>query len=126
MRALVAAKKEMRDDGYPLVSLLFLKTRRNIHELPDMVDLAGELGADEVIASNLTYVAKPAYEKLRAYSLKGASREYLEIIDRARKRAKAGTWACASIRWSRNVWPSVRPPWSMHISWDGFVPLAFT
>ena len=88
VRALVAAKKELRDDGYPLVSLLFLKNRRNIRELPAMVDLAGELGADEVIASNLTYVAKPEYEKLRVYSLQKASREYLEIIDRARKRAK--------------------------------------
>jgi MoaA/NifB/PqqE/SkfB family radical SAM enzyme len=123
VRALVAAKKEMRDDGYPLVSLLFLKTRRNIHELPDMVDLAGELGADEVIASNLTYVAKPEYEKLRAYSLQGASSEYLEIIDLARKRAK--TWDLGlriyPMEPKRVGFCEARPLEALHISWDGFV-----
>jgi flagellar basal body rod protein FlgF len=56
-----------------LVSLLFLKNRRNIHELPAMLDLAAELGADEVIASNLTFIAKPGFESHKAYSLQASS-----------------------------------------------------
>jgi MoaA/NifB/PqqE/SkfB family radical SAM enzyme len=123
VRALVAAKRELRDDGYPLVSLLFLKSRRNIHELPDMVDLAGELGADEVIASNLTYVAKPGYEKLRAYSLQGASPEYLAIVEEARKRAKE--WGVGlriyPLQPKRVGFCEARPLEALHISWDGFV-----
>jgi MoaA/NifB/PqqE/SkfB family radical SAM enzyme len=123
VRALVAAKRELRDDGYPLVSLLFLKSRRNIHELPDMVDLAGELGADEVIASNLTYVAKPGYEILRAYSLQGASPEYLAIIQEARKRAR--DWGLGlriyPLEPKRVCFCEARPLEALHLSWDGFV-----
>jgi MoaA/NifB/PqqE/SkfB family radical SAM enzyme len=123
VRALVAARRELRDDGYPLVSLLFLKSRRNIHELPDMVDLAGELGADEVIASNLTYVAKPGHEILRAYSLQGASPEYLAIVEEARKRAK--DWGLGlriyPLEPKRVGFCEARPLEALHISWDGFV-----
>ena len=121
--SLVAAKKETRDDGYPLVSLLFLKNRRNIHELPDMVDLAGELGADEVIASNLTYVAKPGYEALRAYSLQGASPEYMAIIEEARKRAKDRDIGLRiyPLEPKRVAFCEARPLEALHITWDGFV-----
>jgi MoaA/NifB/PqqE/SkfB family radical SAM enzyme len=123
VRALVAAKRELRDDGYPLVSLLFLKNRRNIHELPAMVDLAGELGADEVIASNLTYVAKPEYEKLRVYSIQGASPEYLAIVDRARKRAKEWDLGLRiyPLEPKRVAFCEARPMDALHITWDGFV-----
>jgi MoaA/NifB/PqqE/SkfB family radical SAM enzyme len=123
VRELVAARKEARGDGYPLVSLLFLKNRRNIHELPDMVDLAGELGADEVIASNLTYVAKPEYEPLRVYSLAGASPEYLAIIQEAKKRAKE--WELGlrvyPLEPKRVGFCEARPFDALHITWDGFV-----
>jgi MoaA/NifB/PqqE/SkfB family radical SAM enzyme len=123
VRALVAAKRELRDDGYPLVSLLFLKSRRNIHELPDLVDLAGELGADEVIASNLTYVAEQGFEKLRVYSLQGASPEYLAIVEESRKRAK--DWGLGlriyPLEPKRVGFCEARPLEALHISWDGFV-----
>jgi MoaA/NifB/PqqE/SkfB family radical SAM enzyme len=123
VRQLVAAKRELRDDGYPLVSLLFLKNRRNIHELPDMVDLAGELGANEVIASNLTYVAKPAYESLRVYSLDGASPEYLAIIEEARQRAR--DWEIGlriyPIEPKRVGFCEARPFDALHVTWDGFI-----
>jgi MoaA/NifB/PqqE/SkfB family radical SAM enzyme len=123
IRQLVAAKREMRDDGYPLVSLLFLKNRRNIHELPDMVDLAGELGADEVIASNLTYVAKPAYDSFRVYSLDGASPEYLSIIEEARKRAKERELGLRiyPLEPKRVGFCEARPFDALHVTWDGFV-----
>jgi MoaA/NifB/PqqE/SkfB family radical SAM enzyme len=123
VRALVAAKRELRSDGYPLVSLLFLKNRRNIHELPDLVDLAAELGADEVIASNLTYVAKPEYEALRVYSLQGASPEYLAILDQARKRARRSGLGLHiyPLAPKRVPFCEARPLEDLHITWDGFV-----
>ena len=123
VRSLVAAKRELRSDGYPLVSLLFLKNRRNIHELPAMVNLAAELGADEVIASNLTYVAKPDYDTFRVYSLNGASPEYLAIIEEARKRAKKRDLGLRiyPLEPKRVGFCEARPFDALHITWDGFV-----
>jgi MoaA/NifB/PqqE/SkfB family radical SAM enzyme len=123
VRELIAAKKELRADGYPLVSLLFLKNRRNIHELPGVVDLAAELGADEVIASNLTYVAKPEHEVLRVYSLQGAAPEYLAILDQARKRAKHRGLGLHiyPLEPKRVAFCEARPLEALHITWDGFV-----
>jgi MoaA/NifB/PqqE/SkfB family radical SAM enzyme len=123
VRELVAAKKEMRSDGYPLVSLLFLKNRRNIRELPDVVALAAELGADEVVASNLTYVAKPAHEALRVYSLQGASPETLAILDQARIRARNLGLGLRiyPLEPKRVAFCEARPLEALHITWDGFV-----
>jgi len=123
VRQLAAAKREMRNDGYPLVSLLFLKNRRNIHELPDMVDLAAELGADEVIASNLTYIANPAFDSFRVYSLNGASPEYLAIIEEARKRAKERALGLRiyPIEPKRVGFCEARPFDALHVTWDGFI-----
>jgi MoaA/NifB/PqqE/SkfB family radical SAM enzyme len=123
VRALAAARRAVRSDGYPLISLLFLKNRRNIHELPDLVDLAADLGADEVIASNLTYVAKPAYESLRVYSLQGASPAHLAVLDEARQRASRRGLGLHiyPIEPKRVGFCEARPLEALHITWDGFV-----
>jgi MoaA/NifB/PqqE/SkfB family radical SAM enzyme len=123
VRRLVAAKRELRSDGYPLVSLLFLKNRRNIHELPTMVDLAEELGANEVIASNLTYVPKPAFDSFRVFSLDGASPEYLAVIEEARRRAKEREIGLRiyPLEPKRVGFCEARPFDALHITWDGYV-----
>lgn len=123
VRALVAARKASRADGYPLISLLFLKNRRNIHELPDLVDLAAELGVDEVIASNLTYVARAEHDQLRVYSLHGASPEYVAILDEARQRARNRGVGLRvyPLTPKRVAYCEARPLEALHITWDGFV-----
>jgi MoaA/NifB/PqqE/SkfB family radical SAM enzyme len=123
VRALTTARNRFGSRGLPLVSLLFLKTRRNLHELPAILDLAAELGADEVIASNLTFVPKPGLEYQKAYSLQDPSPEYLAILDQARQRAK-------SLGLSLRIYPlqpkrvaycEARPLEELHITWDGYV-----
>ncbi len=123
VRLLAGARKELRPGRLPLISLLFLKNSRNIHELPAMLDLAAELGADEIIASNLTFVAKPEFESWKAYSLQAPSPEYLSIIDQARLRAK-------SLGLNLRIYPpgpkrvaycEAKPLEELHITWDGYV-----
>jgi MoaA/NifB/PqqE/SkfB family radical SAM enzyme len=122
VRALIAAR-DRRAQGLPLVSLLFLKNRRNLHELPAMVRFAGELGADEVIASNLTYVARPEFESMRAHTLGSPGADDLAILDRARQEAR-------SLGLGLRIYPlaprrvafcEARPLDSLHVTWDGFI-----
>jgi MoaA/NifB/PqqE/SkfB family radical SAM enzyme len=123
VRLLTAARIRSGSGGLPLVSLLFLKTRRNIHELPAIVDLAADLGADEIIASNLTYIARPELESQKVYSLQAPKPEYLAILDKARQRAE-------SLGLSLRIYPlepkrvaycEARPLEELHITWDGYV-----
>lgn len=123
VRALTAARKTLGSGKLPLISLLFLKNRHNIHELPGMLDLAAELDADEVIASNLTFITKPEFDSWKAYSLQVPSKEYLKIVDQARLRAK-------SLGLSLRIYPSepkrvayceAKPTEELHVTWDGYV-----
>lgn len=123
IRALVAARKAHRPDGLPLISLLFLKTQENIYELPAFVDLAGTLGVDEVIASNLSYVTRPAHESLKVFSLGTPSPTYGEILEEARRRAN--DWEL-NIRLyplspKRVPFCEARPLEELHITWEGLV-----
>jgi MoaA/NifB/PqqE/SkfB family radical SAM enzyme len=88
-----------------------------------MVDLAAEVGADEVIASNLTYVAKPEYEEWRVYSLQGASPEYLEIVEETRKRAKERGLGLRiyPLEPKRVGFCEARPFDALHVTWDGYI-----
>jgi MoaA/NifB/PqqE/SkfB family radical SAM enzyme len=54
--------------GSPLhLELHFLMMRPNLHELPAFVRLAADLGANEVVAPNLTYAFTPARDTLLGY-----------------------------------------------------------
>ncbi len=123
IRELVAARRAVRPEGLPLISILFLKRRRNIHELPALVDLAVELGADEVIASNLTFPATLAAAAEAVYDLRAPASDDLAILDKARRRA-----ALSGI--SLQIYPlspkrvgfcEARPMESLYITWDGDV-----
>lgn len=123
VRTLTTARTRSGSGGLPLVSLLFLKNRRNIQELPAMLELAAELGADEVIASNLTFIAKPEFESQKAHSLQAPSAEYAAVLDQARQRAK-------SLGLSLRLYPlapkrvaycEARPLEALHVTWDGYV-----
>ncbi len=53
LRKLISEKK-MRGLNYPYINFVFTAMRRNIHELPDMVRLASDLGIPEVKVVYLT------------------------------------------------------------------------
>jgi len=57
-----------RKSATPKVEVFFLMTRSNLAELPQAVELAAGLHADELVATNLDYVITPAQDALRAYS----------------------------------------------------------
>lgn len=52
----------------PQLQLHFLMMRSNLSELPTFVRLAASLGADEVVATNLTYTPTPELDALRVFA----------------------------------------------------------
>lgn len=51
----------------PWLEIHFLMTRNNLEELPELVRLAANLGANEVVATNLTYTPTKELDDLRAF-----------------------------------------------------------
>lgn len=73
----------------PKVELFFLMTRANIAELPAAVDLAVELGADELVATNLDYVPGADQDELRAFGCAARREAFERSVGEARARARA-------------------------------------
>lgn len=67
IRRFLALRSERRA-AKPKVEIFFLMTPANLGELPQAVELAASLGADELVATNLDYVMTPALDELRAWS----------------------------------------------------------
>jgi MoaA/NifB/PqqE/SkfB family radical SAM enzyme len=67
VRRFIALRNE-RGSAQPKVEIFFLMTPANLGELPAAVELAADLGADELVATNLDYVMSPALDALRAWS----------------------------------------------------------
>lgn len=66
----------------------FLRMKQNIHELPGVVELAGELDVDEVVGTNLDYVACEEHERMKIFSEDPPPKEYDEIIRRSEEVAR--------------------------------------
>lgn len=88
LRAFTALRAKRRATA-PRLELLFLMTRSNLAELPAAVELAADIGADELVATNLDYAITPALEAERAASLAAPPAAHRELIERARTRARA-------------------------------------
>jgi MoaA/NifB/PqqE/SkfB family radical SAM enzyme len=123
IRELVAARRRSRRGGLPLISLLFLKQRQNIADLPAMVELAADLGVDEVIASNLTFVARPAFFSRRVYALGAPDPADEMSLERARQRARKLSVGLKLYPLSPRRVPfcEALPHRALHITWNGFV-----
>ena len=67
IRALLALRRRLRTDE-PKVVLLYLMLRQNVAELPAAVELAHELGADELVATNITYAPTLEQDQMRVFS----------------------------------------------------------
>ena len=79
--------RAQRNSAKPKVEIFFLMTRTNLAELPQAVELAAGLGADELVATNLDYVITPALDQLRAYSSAPPAQALRKAMDDARAAA---------------------------------------
>lgn len=80
-------KKHQSKVTAPWVELHFLMMSQNLHELPDFVDLGAKLGADEVVATNLTYTPTGELDGMRAFG-EAIPPEKVRLISEAERRAK--------------------------------------
>jgi MoaA/NifB/PqqE/SkfB family radical SAM enzyme len=80
--------REASGNTRPKVEIFFLMTRTNLAELPRAVELAAELGADELVATNLDYVITPGLDALRAYGEGPPARALGEALDEAHAAAR--------------------------------------
>ena len=72
-----------RGSTRPKVEVFYLMTSANIAELPRAVELAADLGADELVATNLDYVITAGLDALRVYSRSPPAQTYSEAIEAA-------------------------------------------
>ena len=79
--------KRQRGMTHPWLELHFLMTRANLSEFPPLVELAASLGADEVVATNLTYSPSLELDRMHVFAEQPLP-EDSEIIDQARKTAE--------------------------------------
>jgi MoaA/NifB/PqqE/SkfB family radical SAM enzyme len=77
-----------RGSTRPKVELFYLMTSANFAELPRAVELAAELGADELVATNLDYVITAGLDELRAYSSAPPAPAYRDAIEEAHRVAR--------------------------------------
>ncbi len=77
-----------RGNTRPKVEVFYLMTSANLAELPRAVELAADLGADELVATNLDYVITAGLDALRPYSGSLPAPAYAEAIEEARRVAR--------------------------------------
>ncbi len=82
----LANLKKQQGNDHPWLELHFLMTRANISEFPSLVELAASLGADEVVATNLTYSPNLALDSQHIFGEQPLPAD-IEIVDQAKKTA---------------------------------------
>lgn len=73
-----------RKSHRPKVEIFFLMTKTNLAELPQAVELAAALGADELVATNLDYVITPQLDELKAFGYSSVTPAHQEAMEKAR------------------------------------------
>jgi MoaA/NifB/PqqE/SkfB family radical SAM enzyme len=88
--AAVKEAKETRGSSRPLTMIVFVMMRDNIGELPIFIDLAFQMGIDQVIAKNLDVILKEDDENRRIFTSEDAPPpiEATRAIAEAQARAK--------------------------------------
>lgn len=88
VEGLAGIKAQARADR-PTIVLSYLLTRLSIYELPDFIDTAANIGANEVVAINLDYTPFQTQNDLRIFS-NGATPvpEYEALLQEAAERAR--------------------------------------
>ncbi len=83
----LANLKKQHGKEKPWLELHFLMTSANLSEFPALVELAAYLGADEVVATNLTYSPSLHLDRMHVFGEQPCS-EDLDIINRAEQTAE--------------------------------------
>jgi MoaA/NifB/PqqE/SkfB family radical SAM enzyme len=84
LSALKAEKKTER----PKLVLSFLMTKTNIKELPEAIESAKDMGANELVATNLDYTPTKIQDDLKAFSCDKGTLDFKNSVDQAKKRAE--------------------------------------
>ncbi len=77
----------LKKNGKPKIVINTIMLKDTIHELPEFVRIAKELGVDEVIANNLDYIPKKELSDLKVYSNE-VKNEYIHVVNRAKALAR--------------------------------------
>ena len=83
----LANLRKQRGCANPWLELHFLMTRANLSEFPSLVELAGSLGADEVVATNLAYSPSLELDHKHVFGDPPLA-EDMEIVARAKATAE--------------------------------------
>jgi MoaA/NifB/PqqE/SkfB family radical SAM enzyme len=107
----------------PKVVLSFLMTKTNIQELPSVVKLAGELGVEELVATNLDYTSTRLHDELKVFSCDEVREEYLELIEKAQRIAKKLklSFRAYPLKTEEVIMCELNPRSFVYISQDGLV-----
>ena len=87
IKALNNLKREMKSK-LPKTIGSFLMTESNIEELPAVVDLAKDIGINELVATNLDYTPTHMQYDMKAFSCNGVHGNYQKLIQGALEKAK--------------------------------------
>lgn len=115
--------KRKTGSNKPEVVLTFLMLKKNINELPLVVDLAHELAVDRIVATNLDCVVKSLDEELRVFSSKSPERAFVEKIEEAKTRAERYKipFYAYPIELQPTVTCAADPLRNVFFTWDGMV-----
>lgn len=122
VKALVDAREQAEQET-PFISLLFIKMKENIAELPAFVDLAAALGVDEVIASNLSYLPTPSVYERKVFSYDAPPQDFTDFVEEACVRADGHDLLFQVYPLQPRSVPycEASPLEELYITWDGQV-----
>ena len=83
----LAKLKQQYGSNKPWLELHFLMTNANLSEFPSLVELAASLGADEIVATNLTYSPSLVLDGMHVFGEQPRS-EDVKIINQAQQTAE--------------------------------------
>jgi MoaA/NifB/PqqE/SkfB family radical SAM enzyme len=84
----LSALKAERKTERPKLVLSFLMTKTNIKELPEAIELAKDMGANELVATNLDYTPTKIQDDLKAFSCDRVTLDFKISVEQAKKRAE--------------------------------------
>jgi len=79
----LANLKKQNGVDNPWLELHFLMTRANLSEFPSLIELAASLGADEVVATNLTYSPSLVLDRMHVFGEQPLPQD-IAVIDQAK------------------------------------------
>ena len=112
-----------------MVFVMMIGEQQNYHELPDFIDLAHELGVEQIVAKNLDVILKDGDDQRRFFSHDGEPAVEIEaaLMDARQRARKHGI----GLRFY-NLHPEEvavcehNPLHSVFVNWEGFVSPCIT